>query len=292
MKAKKFTKFIIGLLAVLALLVWVQLAKSPTADQAKNQVSVYYFNVGQGDSTLIEQGTTQILIDGGPDQKVLAELGKAMPLGDRKIEFIVLTHPHADHLVGLREVLDRYEVGTIYQTGVASETNLSLEFTNQITAKKIQSLVPALGESLIPFANGQLTFVWPGTQFVGKTIDNPNNSSLVTRFCYFGRCIFNPGDLEIEGWRSLEAYATTNQLDLKSDILKLAHHGSQNGTDQAVINLIQPQTAIISLGADNRYGHPHQVVLDLLLKNNLPYFRTDRDGTIIYSMTELGLTKR
>jgi competence protein ComEC len=235
-----------------------------------------------------------------------------MPLTDRKIEVVILTHPHADHLVGINQILDRYEVGKIYSTGVVHTSNAYLEFLDKVKNKNISLEVPDIGQGFSPFDSGELKFLWPGKNYIEKSAEdnNLNNTSLVSRFCYFDHCVLLPGDLETDGQEEMfaklnchsEAKAEESQgsftnvqddkCNLQSEILKVAHHGSTNGTEQKPLDIVKPKYAIISAGVDNKFGHPHAGTLDLLQKVNIQYYRTDRDGTIEFNLSEQGITKK
>ncbi len=306
----KITKFFFSLLITLTVFIWAAVVKSPSGTGC----NIYFFDVGQGDAALIEKGDYQILIDGGPDDKILSEIGKAMPLTDRKIEIVILTHPHADHLVGINQVLDRYEIGKIYSTGAIHTSNAYLEFLDKVKNKNIQLEVPDAGQEIVPFDNGELEFLWPGKRDVGKSAEdnNLNNTSLVNQFCYFDHCVLLMGDLETDGQAEMLNYYFSKQSEasvekseskssqplasndniFQSEILKVAHHGSVNGTNQKLLDVVRPKYAVIGVGADNKYGHPHAATLDLLQKASIQYYRTDRDGTIEFNLSESGITKK
>lgn len=284
---KKWTKIILVLLALGAFFVWANIARSPSANENKSEASVYFFDLGQGDSELIQKGDYQILIDGGGDDKVLSELGKVMPLTDRRIEVVILTHPHADHLIGINQILDRYQVEKIYYSGTLYDSNAYTEFLAKIKKKNIVSPVPDIGEQILPFQNGELTFLWPGKLYEQKTNENANNTSEVTRFCYFTHCVLFTGDIETD-----EQVKFISISNIQSEIMKLSHHGSTNGTNQNLIDAVKPQIGVIEVGANNKFGHPHTAVLDLLVQNSIKYYRTDRDGTIRFIIDETGLSKK
>ncbi len=292
---KRWTKIFLFVLMLSAVFVWVEVAKSPTADEPDKGVRLYFFDVGQGDSEMIEMGTYQILIDGGPNDSVLSQIGKAMPATDRKIDAIVLTHPHADHLVGLNQILDRYEIGKIYYSGVDYESNIYKEFLNKVKSKNIILEVPEVGQKINLFPEGKLEFIWPGKKYVGKKVSaDLNNTSQVARFCYFTHCTFFTGDLEIgEQKLMLDYYLKNNSINIfQSEVLKLSHHGSTNGTDQTLLDIIRPKIAVIEVGAKNNYGHPHAVILDLLQKANIQQYRTDKDGTVEFIMNQDGIIRK
>lgn len=300
---RRWTKTILGVLILAAIFVWFEIAKSPSADVVDNSVHIFFLNVGQGDAELIQEGNYQILIDGGPDDSVLAQIGEVMPVTDRKIETVILSHPHADHITGLNSILDRYEVGQIYYSGVFYDSNVYKEFLDKARAKNIPLKIPEVLQKENPFANSELTFLWPGQRYKDRSIDNLNNSSEVVSFCYFAHCALFTGDIETDEQATMIANYSSNEVRssqpavsnnsaFQSDILKLPHHGSTNGTNQVLLDLSKPKYAVIEVGANNQYGHPHAATLDLLDKNKILYFRTDRDGMIDFLINETGIIKK
>ena len=253
-----------------------------------DQLEVYFFDVGQGDSALIQKGDQQILIDGGPDDKVLAELGKVMPLWDRKIETVILTHPHADHITGINQVISRYQIGKIYFNGTVSGTDQYLNFLNQIKKDKIAASVPKIGDNFELFPDAKLTFLWPGEKYEKITPTDMNDSSEVANFCYLSKCLLLTGDIQTdEQDEMLDYYSKINQLDLlKSQIIKVAHHGSRNGSSMKLYEVVQPKTAVISVGKGNQFGHPHKETLDILNSLAIQILRTDQEGTIKFVFTD------
>lgn len=298
---KNKTKLIFTILIFLTLAVWANISRL-SADQPTKGVQVSFLDVSQGDAILISKGETQILVDGGPDEKVLTELGKVMPPSDRKIEEVILTHPHSDHLRGLVSILDRYEIGKIYYTDVNYDSNGYLEFTEKAKTKSIPMIVPDVGYSEETIQGSSLTFLWPGKKYENSKINNLNNSSEAIRFCYLSYCLLSAGDLEADEQKEMFNYYNCNpgqsevssdiQCNIQSDLLKISHHGSTNGSDQAALDLIKPQKAVISVGADNKYGHPHADILNLLQENNIQVWRTDQSGTVEFLFTEQGIVKK
>ncbi len=289
---RRKTKAVLICLALLATFLWTEVARSPKGDDS---VHLYFFDVGQGDAALIQKDGYQILVDGGPDDKILTELGKVMPLSDHEIEVMILSHPHADHLAGLNQVLDRYQINKIYASGVSHTADGYLDFLQKIKDKNIEMKIPAIDESMTPYENGKLEFLWPGDQYQEKTIDNLNNASLVNRFCYFERCSMFGGDIETdEQTRMFDYYSKINidpYLYFKSDILKALHHGSNNGSNGKLFEIVGPSYFVISAGADNKYGHPHKYTLDLVEKYQSRLLRTDRDGTVQFRLGKDGVVQ-
>lgn len=281
-----WTKTFFGVLICIAVFVWAQVVHSPSDGNAH----IFFLNVGQGDAELIEKGDYQILIDGGPDDSVLAELGKTMPATDRKIEILILTHPHSDHLAGINQVIDRYEIGAIYFSGATYTTNGYLEFLQKVKDKNISIIVPKIGESITPYDNAKLTFLWPGEKYKEQVSENLNNTSVVGRYCYFSICALFTGDIENDEQALMFSEIEKEGLGIDLQILKVPHHGSTNGTDEILLEKIKPDHAVIEVGADNKFGHPHAATLDLLKNAGIKVYRTDRDGTIEFILSESGIT--
>lgn len=239
---------------------------------------IYFLDVGQGDAIFIETPNgNQVLIDGGPDQTVLQRLGQVMPFFDRSIDVVLLTHPDADHVSGLIPALERYEVGHIIDTkadygGALQSAWLEAAAQEEAEFKEARSgLVFDLGAGVI------MKIIYPFDSLIDKSGNEPNNNSIVAMLEYGELEVLLTGDIETETERRL----ILNGADLDADILKAGHHGSKTSTTEEFLGAVTPQTAIISAGRDNRYGHPHQEVLNRLEKFAVPYYRTDTQGTIV-----------
>jgi len=249
-------------------------------------VRIWFFDVGQGDATLIEKGDYQLLIDGGPDNKILSKLGEVMPLNDRKIETIILTHAHSDHLTGLNLILDRYQIGQVYLSGSDQDSLQYQKFTDKIKKEKVSTRIPKKGETMMPFEDSSLTFIWPGENYQNIAADNLNNTSLISKFCYQKECVLLTGDIEIsEQEKMLDIYAVNLEV-FSSSILKVPHHGSKNAVNERFYNAINPKYSIFSVGADNSYGHPSVLSLDLAKKFNSRILRTDQNKDIIFQIDQ------
>jgi competence protein ComEC len=189
---------------------------------------------------------------------------------------VVLTHPHADHLNGLVQVLDRYEIGEIWESG-ADYPNPSYDtWKKEIQEKNIPDKLVVAGDSE-NFSDINFKVLYPLTSFENKKIDNLNNASVVTEL-KDGRIVFLfLGDLE----KSAQS-AILNTLPLVT-VLKVAHHGSENGTSEDLLKVTRPAVAVIEVGEKNIYGHPHQATLNLLKKYLAQIYRTDQNGTVTIS---------
>jgi len=271
-KAAKLKLFFLFVLALITATIW-----SVYFSQPDEKLNIYFFDVGQGDAELIQKANWQILVDGGPDDIVIERISNVMPIDDRKIETIIITHPHADHITGLIEVINRYEIEKIILTKVGYESATYKSLLELIDKKKIKTITPKIGDVEYLFDQGKITYLWPGEE-VSRFENNLNNSSIVFRFDYGDfNCIFS-GDAEIESWTEIFKKQKNNLPDI--DVIKIPHHGSRTGLNENMTNIMRPDIAIISLGINNKYGFPHQEILDILAKNKTRVYRTDQDKSI------------
>lgn len=239
---------------------------------------VRFLDVGQGDAILISlPDSTDILIDGGPDKKILEKLGENMPFFDKKIEMMILTHPHADHVGGLVEVLRRYQVDQIYYTGALHTAPDYIAWLQEI---KKQDIPMAIVDSELtlnfedPLAS--LTFLYPRKSMQNKKFSNLNDSSMVVRFQYGSKRFLFMSDLETKGEQEL----MNAKADLKADVLKVGHHGSKSSSLETFLKKVAPKYAVIFAGVKNDFGHPHLITIRRLEKLKYEILRTDLLGTI------------
>lgn len=244
------------------------------------ELKVNFLNVGQGDAILIRTPSHQdILIDGGPGNKAVEEIGHLLPFYDRDIELMILTHAHSDHVSGLIEVLKRYQVEQILYSGkVLHESGDYLAWFNLIKEKSIP-LRPAvccerifLGDQLV------LEVVYPFEDFSGKRLEELNDSSLVIRLVYKGQEFLFMGDAPIK----VEDELIHKGVNLESDVLKVGHHGSKYSSGPEFLELVDPQYAVIQSGAGNKFGHPHFKTINNLARLGVNILRNDECGTIFF----------
>ena len=272
-KKKKITFSLLGSLAIIAFLVWFSLLYTRGEE---NELVVNFLDVGQGDAILIQSPKGEVLIDGGPGRQVLEEMGRIMPFFDRKIELLILTHPDADHINGLVEVLKNYEVLEVVETGVANNNQGYQEWQRLIKDKKIKDTLAKKGDKIDLGGGIELDFLWPNDNLENKKIENTNDTSIVNLLDWGETEVILTGDAET---KVLDKIAEENPgIDI--EILKQSHHGSKNGISQKFLETFGPQVSVISVGAKNRYGHPHQDTLDILNKLGIKIYRTDEQGAI------------
>lgn len=249
-----------------------------------SDLSLYFFDVGQGDSTMIKQGNWEMIIDGGPDRSILEKLGKYLSYTDRSIEVMILTHAHADHVDGLVEIMNRYQVDKIYFNGSLHTAPGYLEFLKIIKEKNIDAEIID-GPQELSWDNGlRLQFLAPMKSFYQVRPENINNSSLVFRLVYGSGTALFMGDFENEEIL-ISHYAP--EL-LKTQILKVGHHGSNNANNKEFIVATAPYFSIISCGKNNSFGHPHYRALYNLKNSGSKILRTDILGDIFFISSENG----
>ncbi|MFA6550807.1 MAG: MBL fold metallo-hydrolase [Candidatus Gracilibacteria bacterium] len=263
---------ILAALAIGAVFVWLAIFELAPEDKMK----IDFLDVGQGSAILIlAPNNNQVLIDGGPSNAVLAKLGQALPVFDRKIELLILTHPDSDHLSGLVEVLKRYEVGQILETGIAADSAEYKTWNNLIKSKSIP-VVFAQANDLVKIAdNLSIKILYPLGKIDGQDFSkNTNATSIVGKIIYGQNSILFTGDAEGQTEKPLLMLGA----NLKADILAVGHHGSKNSTSAEFLAAVAPSIAVIQVGAKNTYGHPTQEVLNRL--KNINIFRTDLDKDV------------
>ncbi|MFA6919122.1 MAG: MBL fold metallo-hydrolase [Patescibacteria group bacterium] len=285
-KNKFFKYFFFASLLVIGLLVTAIIqTNTGSVGKVKGQfdigeaqkLKVIFFDVGQGDASLIiTPGGEKILTDGGPDNAVVRKLGEYLPFYDKKIDYIILTHPHADHVAGLVEVLRRYQVGKIFTTGVAHSASDYLEFLDFIKEKNIPVEIIDSREEIALSSGIKINFLYPDKSFEGLKLENLNNSSIAYKLSDASTTFLFMGDLENE-----EYLASTTPEEIQSDVLKVGHHGSVNANDKEFLKLVSPEFAIVSVGVDNSYGLPGFRTLHELQKDGSHIFRTDENSDIV-----------
>ncbi len=241
----------------------------------ENLLKVCFFDVGQGDSALIQTPFGQdILIDGGPDNTVLEKLGEHLGFFDNDIELMILTHPHADHVTGLIGVLKRYDVEKIIYTGIDYDSFVYKTFLDYAQKEGTQIIIANKKQKIILGDDLFLDILYPKENIAGTKMDNVNNSSVVARLSYGRNSFLFMGDAERE-----EELNILDGVDIKSDVLKLAHHGSKTN-DRDFVGMVSPKYTVISVGEKNKFGHPNKSVINMLNDLGTVVFRTDRDGDI------------
>ncbi len=244
-------------------------------------------DIGQGDAIFIESPTgTQVLIDGGPPKKILSKLKEVMSPFDRSIDAIIITNPDEDHIGGLSEVLKTYKVGKVFESGTWSDSKTYQNLENEIKNKNIPNIIAKKGMRLDLGGGATIDILFPDRNVISW---ETNDGSVVAKLSYQGKTFMLTGDAPFETEKLI--LADNSSSFLKSDILKVGHHGSRSSSSEEFLKAVNPSMALISVGKDNKYGHPTEDTLSRLLKIGAKIFRTDMLGTIIIKCDKIGVCK-
>lgn len=230
-------------------------------------LKVYYFDVGQADSILIVNNNKTMLIDAGNNDDGELVVNNIKKLGISKLDYVIGTHPHEDHIGGLDNVIDAFDIGTIYMPKVQTNTKTFEDVLDSISNKNLTVTAPQIGDK---FQVGNASCEVMST---GEDSSNLNSTSIVIRMEYNNKSYLFMGDAEKINEDSREWPET--------DILKVGHHGSQTSSSQRFLNQIKPKIAVIQLGQGNKYGHPHDEVIKRLEKIGVAIYRTDLQKDIL-----------
>lgn len=242
--------------------------------QKAKTFKVIFFDVGQGDAILIRTLDGQdILIDGGPDKTVVQKLGKFMPFYDRDIELMILTHPEKDHITGLITVLKRYKVKEIIISDVSKPTTFFKEWLKEVEKNKIPVKIAKEGDQIVIDNDTIFYVLHPKKEHIKRY--TVNDLSLVLRLKYKQIYFLFTGDIS----KKIEL-ELIREKEIKSDLLKVAHHGSYTSSDLKFLQEVKPEYAVISVGEKNYFGHPHKKVLFNLERIGSKILRTDKLGDI------------
>lgn len=240
-------------------------------------LEVDFLDVGQGDAILIKTpGGQNILIDGGPDKTVIKRLSENLSWWDKKIDLMILTHPHDDHVTGLIDVLKRYQVKKVLYTGASHNTPNYLSWLRIMKDKKIELMIIDKEQNISLGQNARLKIIYPAGSFLNKEFTDLNDSSIVARLDYGQIGFLFTGDAS----ENVEKILISSGADLAANVLKAAHHGSEYSTTEEFLNKVRPETAIIEVGKDNKFGHPNLRTVKRLERAGAKVFRTDLGGTI------------
>ena len=234
-----------------------------------NTLKIYYLDVGQADSILIDSNNEYMLIDGGNNNDGPLLVKYFQELGIKDIKYIVGTHPHEDHIGGIDEVINNFNINQIFIPDAITTTKTFEDLLDSIERKNLTFTVPTinntytLGESIIKII------------YTGTDTSDLNNSSIILKLTYKKTSYLFTGDAT-----NITEKKILNK-DIKSDVLKIGHHGSKYSSTENFIKKVNPKYAIISVGKENKYGHPNIETINLLKKYNIKTYRTDELGTIL-----------
>lgn len=236
-------------------------------DPTKENLKIYFIDVGQADSILVMDNDKTMLIDAGTNDQGKNVVEFLKNKGVNKIDYLVGTHPHEDHIGGLDDVINNFEIGTIYMPKVQTNTKTFESVLDAISNKGLKVTTPNVNDKF------KLNKAECEIMSTINDEDNLNLSSVVIRMTYINQSYLFMGDAEKENEEARQ-WPQTN-------VLKVGHHGSDTSTTKQFLSQVKPNIAVISVGKDNSYGHPKQITLDKLANVNAKVYRTDTSGTIL-----------
>lgn len=254
------------------------------ATSLENPALVHMIDVGQGDSTLIQIEDYNILIDAGENHMGATVCAYLKNLGVTKIDLLVGTHPHSDHIGGADMVIDQFQVDTLLLPDLAphmvpnTKTYLSLL---QSAADRGVTIKTATLYDTYYFGAGVFTVYGPQREY-----DDLNNDSIVMQLIYGGRTFLFMGDAE----RKVEKDLLDGEVPLEADVLRVGHHGTKNGSSQSFLTKVAPDYSVISVGLNNEYGHPHKEAIERLVDCGSKILTTSELGNIVFETDGKTLT--
>ncbi|MCM1267512.1 MAG: MBL fold metallo-hydrolase [Bacteroidales bacterium] len=271
---KKTLQKILYPIVALSILLTVVLPLPATAKPADPQpMEVHFLDVGQGDSTLVTCDGHAMLIDAGDDTKGTAIQNYLQKQNIKKLDYLILTHPDADHIGGAPVIITKFEISKVFVSNFEKDNKTYRKLMQALDEKRLNTLTPSVN-SRYSLGTASFTILAPN-----DTYDTPNNASIALLLQNGENTFLFTGDAEAEAEQDI----LENGIDISADVYKVGHHGSRSSTSQKFFKAVDPDYAVISCGEGNSYGHPHAETLNTLRTNGVSVYRTDEDGTIIAS---------
>lgn len=235
-------------------------------------MKVHFLDVGQGDCIIIESDGRYMIVDGGGNNKGEIVVDYLNILGVKTIDYLIGTHPHEDHIGGLIDVVHNFKIKNVILPEKEHTTITFENLVNALIENQLKITAPIVGEKFT-IGNGEFTIIAPN----GEYGNNLNNWSVGIKLTNGENNFIMYGDSE----KQAEYDMIDSKINLEADVLKISHHGSVTSSDEKILKAIGPKYGVIQSGLDNSYNHPHQELISSLEKNNIKYFRTDKQGTVI-----------
>ena len=253
----------------------------PSVVPLEENLKVYFIDVGEADSTLINSNNHFMLIDAGNNEDGEKLVKYLKSLGVSKLDYVILTHAHEDHVGGMDNIIRSFDIGSFYMPDVAFTSTTFKETINELENKGLKYKVPSIGDT-ISLGESKVKFL-----YVNDNEEDINSNSIVSKLTYKNTSFLFTGDTT---W---EVEDILKSEDIKSNVLKASHHGSNDGANYQFLKALKSEVVVISCGANNDYGHPHEKALDKFKSLGMEIYRTDLDGTIIISSNgeELSIDK-
>lgn len=247
--------------------------RTPVIAGGPERMEVHFIDVGQGDSTLITCGGHAMLIDAGDDTKGTAIQNYLQKQKITKLDYLILTHPDADHIGGAPVIITKFDVSSVFVSNFEKDNQTYRKLIQALDDKSIKKLTPKVN-STYTLGSATITILAPGKEY-----DNPNDASIALLLKNGTRSFLFTGDAGEEAEKDI----LNTDIDVSADVYKVGHHGSRYSTSKDFFEAVDPLYAVISCGEGNSYGHPHAETLNTLRTNGVLVYRTDEAGTIIAS---------
>lgn len=252
--------------------------------QANQEISgdetlqIQFLDVGQADSILIQDDDEYMLIDAGNNADGTKLVSYFQSLGIKSFQYVVGTHAHEDHIGGMDDIIDNFDIDTFYMPDVITTTATFESVLDSLGKKNIPFQTPTIDSSFM-LGNATITVL-----YVGTDESNLNNTSIVLKLTYGNTSILFMGDAEAEVEKAIE------NKDIHADVLKIGHHGSDTSSSTSFLEKVNPNYAIISVGSGNSYGHPNNTTINNLTNRNIKIYRTDENNTIVMTTDGKNIT--
>lgn len=240
-----------------------------TLKGSSNNLDVYFLDVGQADSILLSNNGHYMLIDAGNNEDGPKLVNYFKSLGITKFDYVIATHAHEDHIGGMDDIIKNFDIGTFYMPDLITTTKTFEDVLDALSEKQIAFETPTIDQEF-SFSDTKIT-----TLYVNNEAKNLNDSSIVLRLKHGTNTFLFTGDASTKVEKQLL------NKNIASDVLKVGHHGSRYSTSKEFLNKVNPQYAIISVGINNTYKHPHDETLKKLNDRKIIIYRTDQEGTIV-----------
>lgn len=242
---------------------------------ASGKLKVHFIDVGQADCVLIQSNDKNMLIDGGNNADAEIVIQYLRKQGVSYLDYVISTHAHEDHIGGLDKVIDFFPIGTLFSPSQTYRTKSYFDLLKVVKKRKINIEYPRF-KDIYSLGEARFIFVMPDAE---SEYDDLNDSSLAIRISNGSHSFLLCGDTS----KKLEEKIVDSKIFLRSDVLKLNHHGSSDANSKALLKAADPEYAVISCGRNNDYGHPHKSVIKRLKRMDIDAFRTDISGSIVFT---------
>lgn len=257
---------------------------SNSSSSNSQNLTVHFIDVGQGDSILVQFQNKNLLIDAGPRSSSDNLMKYLKKVGIKKLDYVVATHPHEDHIGGMPDVIKAFDIGEFYAPKKQATTKIFESMVTELKKKDLKIHVAKAGVTLDLVQGLDIKMVAPNSD----NYEDVNDYSAVIKLSYKDTSFLFTGDAE----KLSEKEILQKGYDLKADVLKLGHHGSSTSSSKEFLDKVNPKYAIASLGKDNDYGHPHKETIDAMKKRNVTFYRTDKEGTVVLVSDGKNISKK